>query len=256
MGFFTKKHDGLNTFVFNVDDYAELTYDQLIEVNGGCGSSGRGSVSYGRTGVTGPTPSGKIYSISNGACGGSSGSTTSSSRSSSSSSYGGCGGSNGAKSSTSNTVSSTNGACGGSASGSASSSSSTTVSSTYGACGGSYQIPNDPNDYHCDINSYNVAIDEGIKNPGTWDGNTSTVNEIYTENYQGKSTDKPQEGTKGYGFYDNDGDGSYDHMFFYDYTKGGDSYHVWNSDGISAPEESDWSINGTAADKSVFVPLT
>lgn len=137
MGFFTKKHDGLNTFVFNVDDYAELTYDQLIEVNGGCGSSGRGSVSYGRTGVTGPTPSGKTYSISNGACGGSSGSTTSSSRSSSSSSYGGCGGSNGAKASTSNTVSSTNGACGGSASGSASSSSSTTVSSTYGACGGS-----------------------------------------------------------------------------------------------------------------------
>ena len=75
MGFFSKKHDGLSTFVFNVDDYAELTYEQLIEVNGGCGSgysSGRSSVSYGKTGVTGPSSSSssKSSSSSNGGCGG------------------------------------------------------------------------------------------------------------------------------------------------------------------------------------------
>lgn len=75
MGFFSKKHDGLSTFVFNVDDYAELTYDQLIEVNGGCGSgysSGRSSVSYSKTGVTGPSSSSssKSSSSSNGGCGG------------------------------------------------------------------------------------------------------------------------------------------------------------------------------------------
>ncbi len=137
MGFFTKKHDGLNTFVFNVDDYAELTYDQLIEVNGGCGSSGRSTTSYGRTGVTGSISSSKTSSGSYGGCGGSSGGSTSSSRSSTSSSYGGCGGSNGSKASTSKTLSSTYGACGGSASSSASSLRSTTVTSTYGACGSS-----------------------------------------------------------------------------------------------------------------------
>ncbi len=97
MGFFSKKHDTLNTFVFNVEDYAELTYKQLVEVNGGCGSgysSGKKSVSYGKTGVTGPSSSScsKSYSSTNGACGGSSGSITSSSRSTTSSTYGACGG--------------------------------------------------------------------------------------------------------------------------------------------------------------------
>ena len=118
-----------------------------------------------------------------------------------------------------------------------------------------YQKPNNPKDYHCDINSYNVAIDKGIQNPGNWDGNKMSVNEIYTKNYTELSTDTPQVGTKGYGFYDNNGDGSYDHMYFYDYSKGGDSYHVWNSDGISPVTEANWSIHGTAINKSVYVPL-
>ena len=118
-----------------------------------------------------------------------------------------------------------------------------------------YQKPNNPNDYHCDINSYNVAIDKGIQNPGNWDGNKMSVNEIYTGNYSDLSTDTPQVGTKGYGFYDNDGDGSYDHMYFYDYSKGGEMYQVWNSDGISPVTQSNWSIHGTAVKQSVYVPL-
>ena len=118
-----------------------------------------------------------------------------------------------------------------------------------------YQVPDDPNDYHCDINSYNIAIDNGIQNPGDWDGNALSVNEIYTENYSNFSTEKPQAGTQGYAFYDNDGDGSYDHMYYYDYRNGGSSYHVWNSNGIDSVSESDWSINGTAVRNSVYVPL-
>ena len=118
-----------------------------------------------------------------------------------------------------------------------------------------YQVPNDPNDYHCDINSYNVAIDNNRENPGDWDGNNLSVDEIFTQNYTEDATDTPLVGTQGYGFYDNDGDGSYDHMYYYDYTNGGNSYHVWNSDGIQPVTESDWSINGTAVDHSVYVPL-
>ena len=99
------------------------------------------------------------------------------------------------------------------------------------------------------------TIDNGIQNPGDWDGNALSVNEIYTENYSNFSTEKPQAGTQGYAFYDNDGDGSYDHMYYYDYRNGGSSYHVWNSNGIDSVSESDWSINGTAVRNSVYVPL-
>ncbi len=118
-----------------------------------------------------------------------------------------------------------------------------------------HQTPADPNDYHCDINAYNVAIDNGIQNPGNWNGNNFTVNEIYNGNYSNNSTDTPQAGTRGYGFYDNDGDGTYDHMFFYDYSNGGNTYHVWNSDGIAPVEERDWNINGSQVNHSVYVPL-
>lgn len=90
-----------------------------------------------------------------------------------------------------------------------------------------YQVPTNSDDYHCDINSFNVAVDQRIQNPGDWDGNTSSVDEIYTQNYEGTGTDTPTEGTRGYGFYDNDGDGTQDHMFYYDYTNGGSTYHVW-----------------------------
>ena len=119
----------------------------------------------------------------------------------------------------------------------------------------SHQVPSNSNEPHCDINSYNVAVDRGVQNPGNWDGNAQCVDEIYRENYADVSTATPQAGTHGYGFYDNDGDGSYDHMYYYDYSNGGDSYHVWNSDGIAPVTEHDWSINGTAVDNSVYAPL-
>lgn len=116
-----------------------------------------------------------------------------------------------------------------------------------------YQTPDNPDDYHCDINSFNVAVDQGIKNPGTWDGNKLSVNEIYAK-YYGNGSESPEKGTQGYGFYSNDGGKTYSHMFYYQYD-GGDSYHVWNSDGKTPVTENDWSMKGTAIEKSVFVPL-
>ena len=37
MGFFTKKHVKLSAVAFNLNDFEELNYNQLVEVNGGCG---------------------------------------------------------------------------------------------------------------------------------------------------------------------------------------------------------------------------
>ncbi len=37
MGFFTKKQVKLSAVVFNLNDFEELNYNQLVEVNGGCG---------------------------------------------------------------------------------------------------------------------------------------------------------------------------------------------------------------------------
>jgi hypothetical protein len=92
-----------------------------------------------------------------------------------------------------------------------------------------------------------------MQNPGTWDGNALTVNQIYTQNY-GNGAAAPQAGTQGYGFMDNNGDGTYDHMFYYSY-EGGGTYQVWNSPGNTPVTQTEWSINGTAVQQSVFVPL-
>ena len=37
MGFFTKKQVKLSAVTFNLNDFEELNYNQLVEVNGGCG---------------------------------------------------------------------------------------------------------------------------------------------------------------------------------------------------------------------------
>lgn len=280
---------------FNLNDFLQLDTKALLAVNGGThcgggsGSSGyvshSGNNSYGSRGGGGSYGGSCSGSSSGGNCGGTNNSGSASSGVSVSTVSGGgncskfdltpfikgnnsdsdsasigvfgagiCGGT------TSPSVVSGAGICGGAAS--------STVASGGGVCGGSnntntsssnnrpgYQTPDNPNDYHCDINSYNVAVNEGVHNPGNWNGNALSVNEIYNENYTNSSTDRPQAGTRGYGFYDNNGDGTYDHMYFYDYTKGGSSYHVWNSDGIQPVTESDWSINGTAVEHSVYVPL-
>ena len=119
----------------------------------------------------------------------------------------------------------------------------------------SHQTPSNPDGYHCDINSYNTAVDQGIQNPGDWDGNSLTVDQIYNENYSDKSSDSPVAGTRGYGFYDHEGDGTYDHMFYYDYSNGGAQVHVWNSDGKSPQVEEYMDFTKNLITHSVYVPL-
>ncbi|MCI6545327.1 MAG: hypothetical protein PUJ82_06120 [Spirochaetales bacterium] len=93
MGFFTKKQVKLSAVVFNLNDFEELNYNQLVEVNGGCGggfwnsvrkffsgeksssssSSSDSSASRGSSGYSSSSPSGSTSyttSSSNGGCGG------------------------------------------------------------------------------------------------------------------------------------------------------------------------------------------
>ena len=96
MGFFTRKQVKLNAVAFNLNDFEELNYNQLVEVNGGCGggfwagvrnffsggknssgnsgsASGSSSASRGSSSYSGYSSSGSTSSItssSNGGCGG------------------------------------------------------------------------------------------------------------------------------------------------------------------------------------------
>ena len=96
MGFFTKKQVKLSAVVFNFNDFEELNYNQLVEVNGGCGGGfwagvrnffSGGKNSSGNSGSASGSSSASRSSSSY------SGGTSSASASSiTSSSYGGCGG--------------------------------------------------------------------------------------------------------------------------------------------------------------------
>ena len=100
MGFFTKIKIKLNVLAFDLGNYEELNYNQLIEVNGGCGSGfWTGSKSFFYSGNS--SNSYRSSFSSNGSCGSSTGiqfsskggnSSSFSSRTSISSSNGGCGG--------------------------------------------------------------------------------------------------------------------------------------------------------------------
>ena len=123
-----------------------------------------------------------------------------------------------------------------------------------------HQTPTNSNDYHCDIIAYNEAVDNGAQNPGNWDGNTQSVNQIYNDNYSGQgSTNSVPNNTSGYVFYDWDCNGSQDHMEYY--SAGNDStYTVHVTDGISDPVpiqyDSSSDNNGHAATgNATFVPI-
>ena len=122
-----------------------------------------------------------------------------------------------------------------------------------------HQIPFDSDDYHCDIKAYNEAVDHGATNPGDWDGNVSSVDEIYNENYIGQGASTPQTNSYGYVFYDFDNDGIKDHMEYYE-TGTGSTYTVFQTDGISDTRQvvydSNVDSNGSAySGEATFVPI-
>lgn len=227
----------------DLEEFLELNVDELTAVNGGgsgtcSGSSWAGDCDY--------------YSESTrGSGGSSSGSCSGSSSGVSAGTSGSCGGS------------STVGTCSGSSSG---------ASGTAGTCGGStgttttgttsslpYQTADNPNDFHCDIIAYNEAIDHGITDPGTWNGNTDNIETIYENNYVGKGSDTAQSNTSGYVFYDCDSNGTYEHMEYYS-AGAGNKYTCWTTDGITNPVpvtyDSTVDSNGHAkTGKATFVSL-
>ena len=142
--------------------------------------------------------------------------------------------------------------------------------SSSSSCGGSgynrdtstlkYQTPSNVKDYHGDIIAYNQAIDNGVQNPGNWNGNSQTVNQIYSNYYSEQGTiNYVPNNTSGYVFYDWDRNGTYDHMEYYS-AGSGPNYTVYVTDGIDNPTPVQYNfktdINGHAADgNATFVPI-
>ena len=96
MGFFTKKQVKLSSVAFNLNDFEELNYNQLVEVNGGCGggfwAGVRNFFSGGKNSSGNPGSASGSSSASRGSSGYSSSSPSGSTSYTTSSSYGGCGG--------------------------------------------------------------------------------------------------------------------------------------------------------------------
>lgn len=119
------------------------------------------------------------------------------------------------------------------------------------------QTPTDSSKTHCDINSWNQAIDQGYdprpSTGGNPDFNTMTVAEIYPL-YSDSATNHPTNNTGGYGFYDDDNNNSPNHIFTYEYQSG-NTYQVWDSPGVTDQTEKTWTVDGSADDHSTFVPL-
>lgn len=93
MGFFTKKQVKLSSVAFNFNDFEELNYNQLVEVNGGCGGGFWSSVrNFFSGGKSSSSSSSSVSSASRSSSSYSSGTSSGSRSSTTSSSYGGCGG--------------------------------------------------------------------------------------------------------------------------------------------------------------------
>ena len=96
MGFFTKKQIKLSAVAFNLDDFEELNYNQLVEVNGGCGggfwAGVRNFFNGGKNSSGNSGSASGSSSASRGSSGYSSSSPSGSTSYTTSSSYGGCGG--------------------------------------------------------------------------------------------------------------------------------------------------------------------
>ena len=229
MNYLRQRKKEQNPILFDGLDYSMLSYEQLLEVNGAIGSCSGGNAG------ASSSCAGVGYSSSSGSSSG-----------------------------TGSLISSSSSSCSGGGSyyvGGTSSSSS---------CGGSgynrdtstlkYQTPSNVKDYHCDIIAYNLAIDNGVQNPGNWNGNSQTVNQIYSNYYSEQGTiNYVPNNTSGYVFYDWDRNGTYDHMEYYS-AGSGSNYTVYVTDGIDNPTPVQYNfktdINGHAADgNATFVPI-
>ena len=106
----------------------------------------------------------------------------------------------------------------------------------------SSQTATNENDYHCDIYSWNQALDSGAdprdQNGEEWDGNMESVSQIYNRYPNNRHIGTPPSNSRGYSFYDspNDNDNIPEHMEFYDASNSADgSYTLYRTNGIEEP---------------------
>ena len=104
------------------------------------------------------------------------------------------------------------------------------------------QTATNENDYHCDIYSWNQALDSGAdpreQNGEEWDGNMESVSQIYNRYPNNRHIGTPPSNSRGYSFYDspNDNDNIPEHMEFYDASNSADgSYTLYRTNGIEEP---------------------
>lgn len=106
-----------------------------------------------------------------------------------------------------------------------------------------YQICSNPNEVHCDIIAWNHAVDAGLNPAGKrnkkWDGNKLTVDTIFNTYYADEAVEFNSDlaGKKGYIFYDWEGDRTFDHMEYCEIDNDGGGYSYFSNKGFSEKEE-------------------
>lgn len=243
--------NGVCTFY---DFASELSYEELLAVNGGCGggTTSRNSQS-GPTGRNfGPTGTPSYGYGSGGSCsnasttnGGSRGGGSSINRSGSSS-----GGSGGSLSSS--------GSCGGGAT------SPNLGTATAGVEMSKIQSAYNENDYHCDIYAWNLAVENGLDPTNgsneVIDLNQNTVADMYNKYFGNEDTSHGvcEKNTKGLAFYDgtNDGVSNPTHVEYYDSTNSSsNSFTKYSTDGIAEPKAEQRSYSDSRNENWMFVAL-
>lgn len=241
--------NGVCTFY---DFASELSYEELLTVNGGCGGGTTSRNSQSQSPSSSPTVTPSYNYGSGGSCsnvsttnGGSCGGGSSINRSGSSS-----GGSGGSLSSS--------GSCGGGAT------SPNLGTATAGVEMSKIQSAYNENDYHCDIYAWNLAIANGLDptkgSKEVIDLNQNTVSDMYKEYFSSEEVSKGicKKGTKGFAFYDGTDDGVFNptHVEFYDDTDSSSYYYVqYSTDGIKNPQKTQRSTSDARNKNWTYVAL-
>lgn len=217
--------NGVCTFY---DFASELSYEELLAVNGGCGggTASRNSQS-GPTGINfGPTGTPSYGYGSGGSC--------------------------------SNASTTNGGSCGGGAT------SPNLGTATAGVEMSKTQSAYNENDYHCDIYAWNLAVENGLDPTNgsneVIDLNQNTVADMYNKYFGNEDTSHGvcEKNTKGLAFYDgtNDGVSNPTHVEYYDSTNSSsNSFTKYSTDGIAEPKAEQRSYSDSRNENWMFVAL-
>lgn len=215
--------NGVCTFY---DFASELSYEELLTVNGGCGggTTSRNSQSQSPSSSPTVTPSYNYGSGGASSCVGTSSS----------------------------------GSCGGGAT------SPNLGTATAGVEMSKIQSAYNENDYHCDIYAWNLAVENGLDptkgSNEVIDLNQNTVADMYNKYFGNEDTSHGvcEKNTKGLAFYDgtNDGVSNPTHVEYYDSTNSSsNSFTKYSTDGIAEPKAEQRSYSDSRNENWMFVAL-